>query len=87
MSSVSSSSLVSSSFSSWASVVYVVCSCVVGWVVVVVLAEVVGRAGCLGLLLMKSAFRSIPLRAVFRRSEPHHVARQIVVVSVGSVCS
>ena len=54
MSSVSSSSLVSSSFWSWASVVYVVCSCVVGWVVVVVLADVVGRAGCLSLLFMKS---------------------------------
>ena len=54
MSSVSSSSLVSSSFWSWASVVYVVCSCVVGWVVVVVLADVVGCAGCLSLLFMKS---------------------------------
>ena len=33
---------------------YVVCSCVVGWVVVVVLAAVVGRAGCLSLLFVKS---------------------------------
>ena len=40
----SSSSLVSSSFWSWALVVRVVCSCVVGWVVVVVLIEVVSRA-------------------------------------------
>ena len=31
-----------------------VSSCVVGWVVVVVLVEVVGRAGCLSLLFMKS---------------------------------
>ena len=46
----SSSSLVSSSFWSCASVVYVVCSCVVGWVIVVVLVEVVGRAGGLSLL-------------------------------------
>ena len=33
---------------------YVVCSCVVGWMVVVVLVDVVGRAGCLSLLFMKS---------------------------------
>ena len=45
MSGVSSSSLMSSSFWSWALVVCVVCSCVVGWVVVVVLVKVVGRAG------------------------------------------
>ena len=32
----------------------VVWSCVVGWVVVVVVIGVVGRAGCLSLLLMKS---------------------------------
>ena len=54
MSNVSSSSLVSSSFWSRASVVYVVCSCVVGWVVVVVVVEVAGRAGCSSLLFMKS---------------------------------
>ena len=50
----SSSSLVSSSFKSWTPVACVVCSCVVGWVVVVVLVEVVGCAGCLSLLFMNS---------------------------------
>ena len=55
MRTASSSSLVSSSFWLWASVVYVVCSWVVGWVVVVVLVGgVVGRAGCLSLVFMKS---------------------------------
>ena len=53
MSSVPSSSSVSSSFWSWPLVVCVVRSCVVGWTVVVVLVEVVGRAGCLSLLFMK----------------------------------
>ena len=33
---------------------YAVCSCVVGWVVVVVLVQVVGGAGCFSLLFMKS---------------------------------
>ena len=38
--------------SSWSCtlVVWVVCSCVVGWVVVVVVMEVAGRVGCLSLL-------------------------------------
>ena len=54
-------------------------SCVVGWVLVVVVTVVVGRVGCLSLLLMKSL--SI---AFFRRSEPDRVAREIVVGSVGS---
>ena len=31
-----------------------VCSCVVGWVVAVVVMEVVGRVGCLSLLFTKS---------------------------------
>ena len=53
MTNVPSSSLVSSSFWSFALVLYVFCSCVTGWVVVVVLVEVVGRAGCLSLLFMK----------------------------------
>ena len=44
MSSGSSSSVTSSSWS-WALFVYIVCSCVVGWVVIVVLAEVMGGAG------------------------------------------
>ena len=48
------SSVSSSPFGSWALVVYVVRSCVVGWVVVVVLVEVVGRAGCLTLLFLTS---------------------------------
>ena len=43
-SSSSSSSLVTSSFR----------SCVLGWIVVVVVMGVVGRAGCLSLLLVKS---------------------------------
>ena len=54
MRSVPPSSLVSSPFESRASVVFVVCSCVVSWVVVVVVADVVGCAGCLSPLLMKS---------------------------------
>ena len=53
MSSVSSSSLVSFSFWLCALVVYVVCSCLVGWAVIVVVIWVVGRAGCLSLVLMK----------------------------------
>ena len=48
-----SSSLVSSTFWSCALVVYIGCSCVVGWVVVVVLAEVMGRAGRVRLPFMK----------------------------------
>ena len=56
MSSVPSSSLVSSSCWSLALVLYVFRSCVTGWVVVVVLVEVVGRAGCLSLLFMKFVF-------------------------------
>ena len=63
----------------------VVWSCVVRWAVVVVVIGVVGRVGCLSLLLMKPLFHSIPCRAVFRRDEPGRVARDIVVVSVGSV--
>ena len=52
MSGVSSSSLAPPLSKSWASVVYVVCSCVVGWViVVVVMGGVVSRVRCLGLLL------------------------------------
>ena len=57
-------------------------ACVVGWVVVVLV--VVGRAGCLSLLFMKS----LPIVShfeVFRCGEPGHVAREVVVVSVGSV--
>ena len=57
---LSSSSLVTSSFWSWALVVCVVCSCVVGWVVVVVLVEVVGRA----------------FELVFRCGKAGHVARK-----------
>ena len=52
MSSALSSSLVPSSFWSWAFVMYVVCSCVVGWVAAVVFVEVEGRAGCLRLLFI-----------------------------------
>ena len=49
-------SLSTSSSVSWSkvSVVYVVCSCVVGWVVVVVVMVVKGRVGCSSLLLTKS---------------------------------
>ena len=43
-----------------------------------------GRVGRLNLLLMKSTFHSVPFRAVFRRSKPGRVAREIGVVSVGS---
>ena len=65
-------------------VVLVVRSCVVDWVTVVVVIRVVGRAACLILLLMKSL--SIAFRfELFRRGEPGRVAREIVVVSVGSV--
>ena len=46
-------------------------------VVVVVVTRVVGRAGCLS--------HGIPYRAVLSRGEPGHVAREIVVVSVGFV--
>ena len=47
---------------------------------------VVGRASFLRVLTVcVITFHSIPFRAVFRRSEPGHVAREIVVVSVGSV--
>ena len=58
MSSVPSSSFSSSSAAppspwSWASVVYVVCSSVFVGVAVVVVIEVVGRVGCLRLLLTK----------------------------------
>ena len=51
-------------------VVLVVWSCVVGWVVLVMVIG--GRVGCLS---------GGPFRAVFRR--PGRVAREIVVVSVG----
>ena len=57
-------------------VVLVVWSCVVGWIVVDVV-EVVGRAGC-------SAAHEVT-RAVFHCGEPGHVAREILVVPVGSV--
>ena len=56
----------------------VVWSCVVNWVVVVVVIGVVDRAGC-------STLQSIPFRAVFRRSERGQVTRYIVVFSVGYV--
>ena len=46
-------------------VVPVVWSCVVGWVVVVVVLEAMGRAGCLGLLLMKSLVIASHFQAVF----------------------
>ena len=46
---------------------------------------VVGRAGCVSLLANEVIFHSIQFGAVFRNSEPSHVAREIVVVSVGSV--
>ena len=55
---------------------YAVCSCVVGWVVVVVMA-VVRRVGDLSLLLTKS----LSVDSLF---EPGRVSREIVVVSVGS---
>ena len=59
MSSISSSSFSSSSLGppsswSWASVVCVVCSFLVGWVVVVVVVRVTGRVGCWSLLFVKS---------------------------------
>ena len=49
-----SSSCSSSSFWTLVLVVPVVWSCVVGWVVVVVVIKIVGRAGCLSLLPVKS---------------------------------
>ena len=64
---------------------YAVCSCVVGWVVVVVLVVVAGRADCLSLLFMKSP----SIASHFELSSA--VANQVmslvgvVVVSVGSV--
>ena len=64
----------------------VVWSCVVGWFVVVVVIGVVGRAGCMSLLLVEVAFRGIPFHAVFRRGEPSHVTREVVDVTVVSIC-
>ena len=84
MSTSSSSSVWSSSWSR-AFVVYVVCSFVVGWVVVIVEAEAVGRAGFLNLSFMKLAFHEITFRVLCRCGEPRHVAGDVVVVSVGSV--
>ena len=63
---------------------YVVCSCVLGWVVAVVLTQVVGRAGCLSLLFMKSISTASHLE-VSSAVVSRHVAREVVVVSVGSV--
>ena len=54
-------------------------------IVVVVLVEVVGRAGCLSLLLMELPSPSIPFRVVFSCGKPGHVTHEVVVVSVGSV--
>ena len=36
-------------------------------------------------LFGRESFHSIPFRVVFRRGEPGHVAREVVVVSVGSI--
>ena len=48
------------------------------------LVEVVG-AGCLSLLFMKSLSIASHFDVVFRCGKPSHVAREVVVVSVGSV--
>ena len=83
MSSVSSSSQCSSSF--WSSS-YPLFGRVLPWLRCRCRGDgVVGRAGCLSLLRYEVTFHGIPFRAVFRRIEPGHVAREIVVVSVGSV--
>ena len=42
-----------------------------------------GRGSCW--LVESATFHSIPFRVVFRHGEPNHVARELVVVSVGSV--
>ena len=76
---MSSSSFSSSSSSapppwSWALVVCAVCSCVVGWVVVVLVMAVVGLVCCFESAAYKVVFQRVPFRA-----EPVRVAREIVV--------
>ena len=63
---------------------HVVSLCVAGCAVVVVVMGVESRAVCLSLLLTEVAFRRVPFRAILCRGEPGGVAREIVVVSVGS---
>ena len=63
-------------------VVCVVCSSVVGLVVVVVV-EVVGRIGCWGLLLTTSLSIESHVEPL-RRGEPSLVVREIAVVSGNS---
>ena len=64
---------------------YVVCSCVVGWVVEVVLVEVRGSCWLFEPAVHELAFHTIQFRNVFRCGKPSHAAREVVVVSVGSV--
>ena len=63
----------------------VVWSCVVCWVVVIVLMRGPRRYWLFESAAFAVTFQSIPFRAVFRRGEPGHIAREIVVVFVGSV--
>ena len=60
---------------------YHVCSCVVGWVVVVVCVELGSRAGLFEPAVYEFAFHGIPFR--FRSVEPGHVAREVVLPSLG----
>ena len=84
MSSVSSSQ-VPPSFWSWTLVMYVVCLCVVSWVVVVVVMGVVSRVGCLSLPAFQVALHRVPLRAILCRGGKGRPGREIPVLSVGSV--
>ena len=85
MSCLSTSSVSPSSWS-WALVVRVVCSCVVGSVVVVVVME--GRGSCclLQSAAYKVAFSGVLFEAILCLGAPGRVAREVVVVSVGSGC-
>ena len=60
---------------------YHVCSYVVGWVVVVVCVELGSRAGLFEPAVYEFAFHGIPFR--FRSVEPGHVAREVVLPSLG----
>ena len=65
----------------WPAVLYVVRSCVVGWVVVVVVMGVRGACWLLESAVYKVAFHRVSFRAILCRNEPGHVAREIVVGS------
>ena len=87
MSSVSSSSLSSSLLppSSWsrAAAVYVVCSCVVGWVIVVVVMGCGESCWFLESAAHTITVHRVPFRFILCRGEPDRVAREIVVVLAG----